>query len=43
MAFGLKAYALKAGAEMGNQVLNIVRIKAQSKLTMRPMHVPPGG
>ena len=40
MAFGLKADALKAGAEMGEQVLNIVRIKAQLKLTMRQMHVP---
>ena len=39
MAFGLKADELKAGAEMGEQVLNIVRIKAQLKLTMRQMHV----
>ena len=38
--FGFKADALKAGAEMGDQVLNIVRIQAQLKLTMRPMHVP---
>ena len=40
MAFGLKADGLKAGTEMGDRVLNIVRIKAKLKLTMRPMHVP---
>ena len=40
MAFGFKADALKAGAEMGDQVLNIVRIQAQLKLTVSPMHVP---
>ena len=39
VGFGLKADALKAGAEMGDKVLNIVRIKAQLKLTMRPMHL----
>ena len=38
--FCFEADALKAGAEMGDQVLNIVRIKAQLKLTMSPMHVP---
>jgi len=38
--FGFKADALKAGAEMGDQVLSIVRIKAQLKLAMRPMTVP---
>ena len=36
VGFGLKADALKAGAQMGDQVLNIVRIQAQLKLTMRP-------
>ncbi len=42
LALGLVqiADALKAGAEMGDQVLNIVRIKAQLKLTVSPMHVP---
>ena len=40
VGFGLKADALKAGAEMGDQVLSIVRIKAQLKLAMRPMTVP---
>ena len=39
--FGFEADALKAGAEMGDQVLNIVRIKAQLKLTVSSMHVPP--
>ena len=40
VGFGLKADALKAGAEMADKVLNIVRIKAQLKLAMRPMAVP---
>ena len=40
VGFGFKADALKAGAEMGDKVLSIVRIQAQLKLTMRPMTVP---
>ena len=35
--FGFKADALKAGAEMGDQVLNIMRIQAQLKLIVSPM------
>ena len=43
VGFGLKADALKAGAEMGHQVLSIVRIQSQLKLAMGPVHVPSGG
>ena len=43
VGFGLKADALKAGAEMGDQVLSIVRIQSQLKLAMGPVHVPSGG
>ena len=43
VGFGFKADALKAGAEMGHQVLSIVCIKAQLKLAMGPVHVPSGG
>ena len=43
VGFGLKADALKAGAQMGHQVLSIVRIQSQLKLAMGPVHVPSGG
>ena len=43
VGFDLKADALKAGAQMGHQVLSIVRIQSQLKLAMGPVHVPSGG
>ena len=43
VGFGFKADALKAGAEMGQQVLSIMRIQSQLKLAMGPVHVPSGG
>ena len=36
VGFGFKADALKAGAEMGDQVLNIVRIKAPVEAHREP-------